>query len=996
MSQPKDKIQDEEMAKNQHTAAHTSLPASQTPSGPPGFPTHLMTLPSSGSPQHQPLPSFGSPQHQPLPSFGSPQHQPLPSPGSPQHQPPSLPSFALTWSNPFNSSQHEHLPPLPCPFSSHYYSSHTPPSSYVLMPTSGSSSAATALTGPYGYAPNTAPSIFGPPVAVPTSEDESESVSRQLQAMFDAEMAPGAAPTVCPTTSPFKSDEEYAMSLADGFDQLSGKPIAPPNTPLASPSAMSSVDADQGCARQLQAELDAGGLHRTEPGRQNTFQPKEEQAVEIDLETDAMPLRAFGQQTLKKECAGCKKRLLNSEKDVLQLTKKWLGKKGRVDSFLQCALCSKHTCIGCGRLHKPDRPTSSPKDTTAEITICCQDGRLFLIWALLCAAEHQKACKGRRDEYLSRRPSTPRRANSDPARSRPALRLSNGTGYGGGSENYAAFYDNDDEVDLIELPTYYLPPSVLAHARRDRAAAQPIAKPKDNAEDLLLTQVYSALTELLPSLTGHPFDLEPPEVLAIMLKRSPVLEKAAELLRNDSLDDMTTRYTLYEALIRFVERLASHSATSQSVFAPGIVCPADAGLLSASFGENRYDLRSSNKGRFKAEMSRALSDVALQLETPTRKMLQRSKAAEEDFGTVEGKNMLSLCRKVCTLAEFLKVNQPASYTGKGKEPARPQDDLPKWHRELCVDEVSDKTFSTDYYFWTDSSRNHGVPAKGRMKSLMTELATLQTSLPEGIYVRHGSSRLDMMKIIIIGPNGSPYEGGLFEFDLWCPFTYPNTPPKMHFKTTAGGSAHFNPNLYPDGTICLSLLGTWQGQPWVAAGPNKSTLLQLFISIQAMILCAEPWYNEPGREARPNPKASADFNRYIQTLTISHALTSWLRHGKVNDPVWKEVIEKHFRFNGQAILKSVRTWSKEAEEHMEKQQPEQAPMVHPLVELPFHTHPEIISHFIDGNHFAPDRLAGQIPILAKDFEKALLSTIGIVDSGNVLGTGGEGKRKFGDA
>jgi ubiquitin-protein ligase len=83
-----------------------------------------------------------------------------------------------------------------------------------------------------------------------------------------------------------------------------------------------------------------------------------------------------------------------------------------------------------------------------------------------------------------------------------------------------------------------------------------------------------------------------------------------------------------------------------------------------------------------------------------------------------------------------------------------------------------------------------------MKRLMNEVATLTSSLPEGIYVRHGSSRLDIMKVMIIGPAGTPYENGLFEFDLLCPSDYPNKPPKMEFKNTGG--KRFNPNLYADG------------------------------------------------------------------------------------------------------------------------------------------------------------------------------------------------------
>jgi ubiquitin-conjugating enzyme E2 O len=52
----------------------------------------------------------------------------------------------------------------------------------------------------------------------------------------------------------------------------------------------------------------------------------------------------------------------------------------------------------------------------------------------------------------------------------------------------------------------------------------------------------------------------------------------------------------------------------------------------------------------------------------------------------------------------------------------------------------------------------------------------------------------------------------------------------------------DPNLYNCGKVCLSLLGTWSG----ANGENwttDSTLLQVFVSIQALIFVKEPYFNE---------------------------------------------------------------------------------------------------------------------------------------------------------
>lgn len=41
---------------------------------------------------------------------------------------------------------------------------------------------------------------------------------------------------------------------------------------------------------------------------------------------------------------------------------------------------------------------------------------------------------------------------------------------------------------------------------------------------------------------------------------------------------------------------------------------------------------------------------------------------------------------------------------------------------------------------------------------------------------------------------TPYEAGLFVFDLFFPGHYPNLPPAMKLETTGQGKARFNPNL----------------------------------------------------------------------------------------------------------------------------------------------------------------------------------------------------------
>jgi len=66
------------------------------------------------------------------------------------------------------------------------------------------------------------------------------------------------------------------------------------------------------------------------------------------------------------------------------------------------------------------------------------------------------------------------------------------------------------------------------------------------------------------------------------------------------------------------------------------------------------------------------------------------------------------------------------------------------------------------------------------------------------------------KIVIAGPEGTSYEGGLFEFDCFMPLEYPNVPPLVRLRTTGGGRLRFNPNLHNCSSVSLSLLGTWAG------------------------------------------------------------------------------------------------------------------------------------------------------------------------------------------
>jgi ubiquitin-protein ligase len=167
-----------------------------------------------------------------------------------------------------------------------------------------------------------------------------------------------------------------------------------------------------------------------------------------------------------------------------------------------------------------------------------------------------------------------------------------------------------------------------------------------------------------------------------------------------------------------------------------------------------------------------------------------------------------------------------------------------------------------------------TPHKGKVfaKRVRDELKQLSSSLPPGVHVRAYEGRMDLFSLCIFGTVGTPYELSLFTFDLSLPADYPASPPLMHFHSRGH---RLSPNLYLDGTICLSLLNTWKAslpsQRWDGA---HSTLLQLFVSLQGLVIGAqEPYYLEAGYESQRGQK-QANLNSHLYNET---ALLTSLAH-----------------------------------------------------------------------------------------------------------------------
>lgn len=134
------------------------------------------------------------------------------------------------------------------------------------------------------------------------------------------------------------------------------------------------------------------------------------------------------------------------------------------------------------------------------------------------------------------------------------------------------------------------------------------------------------------------------------------------------------------------------------------------------------------------------------------------------------------------------------------------------------------------------------------------------------FIKVNEEDIRSLKFMIIGCEGTPYENGYFIFDLTFPPTYPMEPPKVVISNTAGGKVRFNPNLYANGKVCLSLINTWGSNDWTPA----NNLTSVILSIQGLVFTDSPLKNEPSYE-NSSEESNKNYNRYVRYLVLEYAI-----------------------------------------------------------------------------------------------------------------------------
>ncbi|CAN1813196.1 SUMO-conjugating enzyme SCE1 [Linum perenne] len=177
----------------------------------------------------------------------------------------------------------------------------------------------------------------------------------------------------------------------------------------------------------------------------------------------------------------------------------------------------------------------------------------------------------------------------------------------------------------------------------------------------------------------------------------------------------------------------------------------------------------------------------------------------------------------------------------------------------------------------------GGIARGR---LAEERKSWRKNHPHGFVAKpetlpDGNVNLMVWHCTIPGKAGTDWEGGYFPLTLNFSEDYPSKPPKCKFP-----QGFFHPNVYPSGTVCLSILNEDSG--WRPA----ITVKQILVGIQDLL-------------DQPNPADPAQTEGYHLFIQVSDHFVSytWLEFlfsvGCIDPGYLQDVVEYKKRVRQQA-------------------------------------------------------------------------------------------------
>jgi ubiquitin-conjugating enzyme E2 Z len=175
----------------------------------------------------------------------------------------------------------------------------------------------------------------------------------------------------------------------------------------------------------------------------------------------------------------------------------------------------------------------------------------------------------------------------------------------------------------------------------------------------------------------------------------------------------------------------------------------------------------------------------------------------------------------------------------------------------------------------------------------------QSVIP-GIYINYDPENIFSIKALIIGPEDTPYQYGNYLFKLnFDKDNYPFVPPAAKYESRSR-DIRFNPNLYVNGKVCVSILGTWAGPQWTSC----QTLTTVLMSLQTL-LNDHPLGNEPGFETVTDSRNQV-YNKIIEYENFNVTILKFL-NGEVPEgfEIFLPIMRSEFIKNYPKIMEKVK-------------------------------------------------------------------------------------------
>jgi hypothetical protein len=452
--------------------------------------------------------------------------------------------------------------------------------------------------------------------------------------------------------------------------------------------------------------------------------PSHPSVLPQQISNDIEQLQLFIKEAWDTSCHRCNANITR-EIDVKVTISQWFNdshESGDTSiSTRTCGKCGAVTCLGCGEAARKSEPR---KMNDHYMSWCCLDGRILTLWMILCRFDMIEI---------------ELRALNQQSKQSNQGRRSGNTSSGISGVGYAA--PRNDPWSMMTGRAWA--PS------NDMPGVQ--LKEENPYLEYFVRWIMDVVAFTLPCSQAK--DLLP--VLLAMLELSLVIDKAAELLRNDSLDDIMNRSKVYLSVLNLVEKIGKHQVLLRLVQDDRFSKIRSSGLQNMSFPVDFFGFTKTPEQLLVLANDSKSQSLAKRLEN----LAIQSELILDVPGSEPG--LKQMCQQISSVYKSIRKAESAS---AAKLPKELWSDFHKAN-SLTFNDVILADFLTPLRIESgqiERQLQYSRTITDRNKRILSECANMRTSLDEGTFVIVAESRPDMMRALMIGPEDTPYANGLFE------------------------------------------------------------------------------------------------------------------------------------------------------------------------------------------------------------------------------------------